>query len=207
MKKRRKVVSLPLFLLLALAFASLCLLPEIGAAGNDTPVTIGAKMENFTLPDINGKQQSFNNLKGKNGTVIVFLSAQCPVVKSYQDRINALAKDYSAKDVNVVGMNSNATESLEYVKTNAGERNYQFPILIDKGNVIADRLKATVTPEVYFFDASGKLVYRGRIDNDRGGENVTSTELRDAIEATLAGKPVAKAEVSAFGCSIKRAAK
>jgi peroxiredoxin len=192
--------------LLVLSFLSLGLLPETSiAARSESAVDIGAKVENFTLADTEGKQRSFNDLKGKNGALIVFMSAQCPVVKAYADRINALAKDYQAKGITVIGMNSNATESLDYVKTNMTERGYAFPMLVDKGNVIADKFGATVTPEVYLFDKEGKLVYRGAIDNDRSGENVTARPLQDAVDATLNGKAVAKTETKAFGCSIKRA--
>jgi peroxiredoxin len=205
MRKRRKTVKFSFLLLLAIAFASLSLLPEIGVARNEKPLAIGAKIENFTLSDVGGKQNSFNELKGKNGAIVIFLSAQCPVVKSYADRINQLAKDYRSKGINIIGMNSNATESLDYVKSNMEERRYAFPMLIDKGNVIADKFGATVTPEVYYFNSDGALVYRGAIDNDRSGENVTAKPLQDALEATLAGKAVEKTEAKAFGCSIKRA--
>jgi peroxiredoxin len=205
MKMQRKLVGISFVLLFALAFV---LMPETGAAlnSNDT-VAVGSKIENFTLADTEGKQRSFNDLKGKNGALVVFMSAQCPVVKAYAERINALTKDYQANGITVIGMNSNATESLDYVKSNMTERSYSFPMLIDKGNVIADKFGATVTPEVYLFDKDGKLVYRGAIDNDRSGENVTARPLQDAVEATLGGKAVAKAETKAFGCSIKRAAK
>ena len=203
-----KLVGIPFVLLLVLSFVSLFLLPETGAARvNGDTVAIGSKVENFTLADTDGKQRSFNDLKGKNGALIVFMSAQCPVVKAYAERINALAKDYQAKGISVIGMNSNATESLDYVKSNMTERSYSFPMLIDKGNVIADKFGATVTPEVYLFDKDGKLVYRGAIDNDRSGENITARPLQDAADATLGGKAVAKTETKAFGCSIKRAAK
>jgi peroxiredoxin len=205
MKMQRKLVGISFVLLFALAFV---LMPETGAAlnSNDT-VAVGSKIENFTLADTEGKQRSFNDLKGKNGALVVFMSAQCPVVKAYAERINALTKDYQANGITVIGMNSNATESLDYVKSNMTERSYSFPMLIDKGNVIADKFGATVTPEVYLFDKDGKLVYRGAIDNDRSGENITARPLQDAVEATLGGKAVAKAETKAFGCSIKRAAK
>ncbi|HYP50642.1 MAG TPA: thioredoxin family protein [Pyrinomonadaceae bacterium] len=208
MKMQSKFVGIPFVLLLVLSFVSLCLLPETGAARvNSDTVAIGSKVENFTLADADGKQRSFNDLKGKNGALIVFMSAQCPVVKAYAERINALTKDYQAKGISVIGMNSNATESLDYVKSNMTERSYSFPMLIDKGNVIADKFGATVTPEVYLFDKDGKLVYRGAIDNDRSGENITARPLQDAVDATVAGKTVAKTETKAFGCSIKRAAK
>ena len=77
-------------------------------------------------------------------------------------------------------------------------------ILKDEGNKIADALGATRTPEAYFIDASNKLLYHGRIDNSRDITQVNSSELRDAIEAALAGKPVPKTTANAFGCSIKR---
>ncbi|HEX8566031.1 MAG TPA: thioredoxin family protein [Pyrinomonadaceae bacterium] len=204
MKMQRKLVGISFVLLFALAFV---LMPDTGTARSSDTVTIGAKVENFTLADTEGKQRSFNDLKGKNGALIVFMSAQCPVVKGYAERINALAKEYGAKGISVIGMNSNATESLDYVKSNMTERSHSFTMLIDKGNVIADKFGATVTPEVYLFDKDGKLVYRGAIDNDRSGENITARPLQDAVDATLAGKAVAKTETKAFGCSIKRAAK
>ena len=173
----------------------------------DSTFAIGAKLDNFSLGDTNGKTQSLNDLKGKNGTVLVFLSAQCPVVKAYTERINQFAGDYQAKGVNIVGINSNSTETVDFIKTVASERNHTFPILIDKGNVLADKLGASYTPEVYFFNAENELVYHGRIDNDRNGTNVTESNLRDALDAILNGKAVAKAEAKGFGCSIKRAEK
>ena len=88
-------------------------------------------MENFSLPDTSGKTHSFNDLKGGNGIAVIFLSAQCPVVKGYNERINQVAADYAAKGINFVGINSNATESLDLVKSHAAE-NYKFPVLIDK---------------------------------------------------------------------------
>lgn len=168
---------------------------------------VGSTLESFTLPDINGTEQSFDKLKGENGAVIVFLSAQCPVVKGYNERINEIANAYQSKGINFIGVNSNATESLEWVKSNATEVGYKFPVLIDKGNVLADKLGATVTPEAYFFNEKNILVYHGAIDNDRSGKNVTDPYLKTAFDAKLAGKPVETTRANAFGCSIKRAEK
>src|SRR5436189_2520486 len=72
---------------------------------------VGSTVENFSLPDTNGKTQSLNDLKGKNGSVVVFLSAQCPVVKGYNERINQLAAEYAVKGITFIGINSNSTES------------------------------------------------------------------------------------------------
>jgi peroxiredoxin len=164
---------------------------------------IGTTLENFSLADTNGKTQSFNDLKGKSGTVIIFLSAQCPVVRAYNERINQLAADYQSKGINFIGINSNYTESLDWVKSHAAE-NYKFPVLIDKGNVLADKLGATVTPEAYYFDSKSVLLYHGAVDNDRSGKAPTDNYLRVAFDASFLGKQIERTRANAFGCSIKR---
>ena len=169
-------------------------------------IEIGATLEDFKLPDTNGTVKSFNELKGKNGAVLIFLSVQCPVVKSYDERIVKLAEDYAAKGINVIGINSNSTESADKVKAHA-EENYKFPVLIDKGNVLADKLGANVTPETYYFNAKNVLVYHGAIDNSRNGDSITDNYLRDAVESNTSGKTVAKTKANAFGCTIKRVMK
>jgi peroxiredoxin len=175
------------------------------AAGAQTPA-VGSTIDTFSLPDINGKTQSLRDLSGKNGAVVVFLSAQCPVVRGYVPRINELAADYQAKGINFIGINSNATEDLNWVRSNVTEYGYKFPVLIDKGGVLADKLGATVTPEVFYIDANGKLMYHGAIDNDRSGKNVTETFLKTAFDASLSGKKIERTSANAFGCSIKKIA-
>ncbi len=169
-------------------------------------LAVGSTLENFKLTDTSGAEKSFNDLKGKNGAVLIFLSVQCPVVKGYDARIVKLAEDYAAKGINVIGINSNSTEGADKVKTHASE-NYKFPVLIDKGNVLADKLGANVTPETFYFNAKNVLVYHGAIDNSRNGENITDNFLRDALDTSLSGKTIAKTSANAFGCTIKRVAK
>jgi peroxiredoxin len=190
-----KRVNFVVTLLLLLACAAVAVTPD---------VPVGSKIEAFSLPDLDGKTRTLDELKGSNGAVIVFLSAQCPVVKGYNARINELAAEYAAKGINFIGINSNSTESLEWVKSNASEVGYKFPVLIDKGNVLADKLGATVTPEAYYIDAKGVLLYHGAIDNDRTGKAVSEAFLKTAFDSSLAGKPIAKTRANAFGCSIKR---
>lgn len=166
-------------------------------------LAVGKSLENFILPDTNGVEKSFNDLKGKNGAVVIFLSAQCPVVKGYNDRINKIAADYQAKGINFIGINSNATESLDWVKSHAAE-NYKFPVLIDKDNVLADKFGANVTPEVFYFNGKNVLMYHGAIDNDRSGKNISDNYLTVAFDSSLNGKAIAKTSSKAFGCTIKR---
>ncbi|HEX8141641.1 MAG TPA: thioredoxin family protein [Pyrinomonadaceae bacterium] len=172
---------------------------------NITAAAIGSTIADFKLSDTSGKEQRLSSLKGKNGTALIFISTQCPVVRDYMERISKLAADYKERGVNVVAINSNASETMDDVKAHAAANNLSFPVLKDKDNKVADQLGAQRTPEVFFLDASNKLVYHGRIDNHRNVSLVISNDLRDAIEATLAGKPVVKTEANAFGCTIKRA--
>ncbi|MDQ2937620.1 MAG: redoxin domain-containing protein [Acidobacteriota bacterium] len=203
--KKLSVVSLMLAALLAIAIAAVASI----ARTNDTDVpaapAIGAAITDFTLPDTNGKEHSLDSLKGKNGAVLIFIAVQCPVSNAYNERMEKLAQDYRARGINVIGINSNVTEPADAVKAHAAAHKMTFVILKDNGNKIADALGATKTPEAYFVAASNKLLYHGRIDNSRDTSQVISNDLRDALDATLSGKPVTKTTANAFGCSIKRA--
>ncbi|HZH34857.1 MAG TPA: redoxin domain-containing protein, partial [Pyrinomonadaceae bacterium] len=162
---RRKSIFLVAILLAFVSMTTAC--SAGGFAAEEGDFAVGTKLENFTLPDLSGTQQSFDKLKGENGAVLVWVSAQCPVVKAYNERINEVADQLKAKGINLIGINSNATESLDYAKSGAKEAGYKFPVLIDKGNVLADKLGASVTPEFYYFDKENVLLYHGALDNDR----------------------------------------
>jgi peroxiredoxin len=167
-------------------------------------VALGSVVEDFTLPDADGNAHTLASLKGSKGTMLIFIATRCPVSNGYNERMRKLADDYRSRGVNVVGINANYNEPAEEVKEHAAKKGLTFTILKDAGNQIADRFDAQYTPEAYLLDASGKLVYHGRIDNSRDGGSITSTDLRDAVESVLAGKAVERPEVKGFGCSIKR---
>jgi peroxiredoxin len=196
-----------LFVLLAIV----CALPVVAASaratdnGSPTPAAIGTTVEDFKLPDADGQEHTLASLKGKNGTVLIFVATRCPVSNAYNERMEKLYEDYKARGVSVIGINANSTEPAEEVKSHAKEKNLNFVILKDSDNKISDRLGAGHTPEVFFLDAAGKLVYHGAIDNAMNPAMVNTNHLRNAIDATLAGKSVERADVKAFGCSIKRA--
>lgn len=186
------------------SFTLVVFLTGLAVAANAQTPAVGSTIESFTLTDTNGKTQTLNDLKGKNGAVVIFLSAQCPVVRGYHERINQLAADYQAKGINFIGINSNSSESLDWVRSNAVEYGFKFPVLIDKNNVLADKLGASVTPEVFYVDTKNTLLYHGAIDNDKYGKNITENYLRTAFEDSLAGKKIARTSANAFGCTIKR---
>ena len=199
MKKLAAVSLMFVLLAIALIVSARTIVADIPA-----PPIIGSTIVDFTLPDASGAVHSLASLKGKNGAVLIFIATQCPVSNGYNERMEKLAQDYKARGINFIGINANSTESAADVKDHAARNNLTFAILKDSGNKIADMLGATRTPEAYFLDAGNKLLYHGRIDNSRDITQVNSSELRDALEATLSGKPVPKATASAFGCSIKR---
>src|ERR1043166_4250450 len=201
----KKQYALALFLgaVLIVAFAAIA---GSGRNASDLPAppAVGTMIDDFTLPDADGASHSLASLKGKNGTVVIFIATKCPVSNAYNDRMEKVFEDYKAKGINVIGINANNTGPAAEVKSHAAEKGLTFTILKDDGNKIADRLGATRTPEAYALDANMKLVYHGRIDNSQKVEGITANDLRDALDEMLAGKTVTKTGGAAFGCTIKR---
>ena len=201
MKKRMvSIVLAALFLITAAVIAGSGRSNEVPA-----PPAIGATVDEFTLPDVNGQEHTLKSLKGKNGIVLIFIAVQCPVSNAYNDRMEKLAEDYKDKGIAVIGINANSSEDVATVKAHAAEKHLTFTILKDAGNKVADKLGAARTPEAYFLDANNKLLYHGRIDNSQNPDAIESSDLRNALESALAGKPIEKPEAKSFGCSIKRA--
>jgi len=201
MKKRMvSIVLAALFLITAAVIAGSGRSNEVPA-----PPAIGATVDEFTLPDVNGQEHTLKSLKGKNGTVLIFIAVQCPVSNAYNDRMEKLAEDYKDKGIAVIGINANSSEDAATIKAHAAEKHLTFTILKDAGNKVADKLGAARTPEAYFLDGNNKLLYHGRIDNSQNPDAIESNDLRNALDSSLTGKPVEKPEAKAFGCSIKRA--
>jgi peroxiredoxin len=201
--KKQYAVSLLVASLVVIALAAVA---GSGRTDNDVPAppTIGTVIDDFKLPDADGKEHSLKSLAGSKGAVVIFIATKCPVSNAYNERMEKLAQEYKAKGINFIGINANNTEPASEVKSHAAEKGLTFTILKDDGNKIADRLGATRTPESYALDANMKLVYHGRIDNSQKVEGVTSEDLRDALNEMLAGKAVTKTGGAAFGCTIKR---
>lgn len=138
-------------------------------------------------------------------TVVIFVSTQCPVSNAYNGRLAALYNDYNSQGVQFAFVNANSTESMSDVEAHEKRVGWPFEVIKDNGNTLADKLGAEHTPEAFVFDRSGALAYHGRVDNSMHEEEVKQRDLRDALDAVLAGRPVPVAETRAFGCSIKRA--
>jgi len=187
--------------------AALFVLSAGSLAAGAATLKIGVPAPDFTLPAASdGKAVALKDLLAKNKAVaVVFVATKCPVSNAYNTRMAALGKEYAAKGIPLVGINSNKTEPAAEVKEHAEKHGFTFPVLKDEGNRIADAYGATKTPEVFVIDPKGNLIYHGRIDeNQDEPANVKSPDLRNALEAILGGKPVPAAETKAFGCTIKR---
>lgn len=167
---------------------------------------VGSKVGDFNVQNLKGESVPFSKLRGQT-TVMTFVSVECPVSNDYNERMTALFKDYGAKGVHFVFVNSNSNENASAVEAHAKQAGFPFPVYKDANNVVADKFGATVTPESYVFNAEGKLVYHGSIDDQRNANNVTEKRLRKALDETMAGKPVSVAETKAFGCTIKKVRK
>ncbi|HLJ15051.1 MAG TPA: redoxin domain-containing protein [Bryobacteraceae bacterium] len=164
---------------------------------------VGSTVSDFTLSDLKGNTVSFSSLRGPT-TVVIFISTRCPISNSFNDRMNDIYEDYSAKGVKFVFINANANESADEVAKHAKSVGFVFPVYKDFNNVVADRFGAQSTPETYVIDHDGVIRYHGYIEDSTNPARVKRHGLKDALDAVLAGQPVATAETKAFGCTIKR---
>ena len=190
-------------LLVTLAVGGVAWLSHTAAAKTE-PLKIGAPMPDFTLKDTTGKEHSLEQYKDKI-VVFNFCTQECPFSRGTDPSINELAKTYAKKGVVFLGVDSNKNLKPEDIQPYIEKTGIPYPILKDTGNKLADAVGARVTPEIYIKNKDGIVVYHGAPD-DRTGPESPPTEhyLKDALEALLAGKPIEKAEVKAWGCGIKR---
>lgn len=170
---------------------------------------IGKRVPNFILPNMNPheglpKELTLYNIKDKKAIVIIFIATRCPVSLDYDERMANLAKEYADKGVMFIGINSNNIEPAAEVTEHAQKKGFTFPVLKDEGNRVADMYEARVTPEVFVVDSNFVLRYHGRIDDSQNPARVNQRDLKNALDALLAGKEPPVKETRAFGCTIKR---
>ena len=172
---------------------------------------LGTKAPDFNLPDtVSDKTVSLDDIASDQATVVMFLCNHCPYVIHVNPEIVRVVKDYQAKGVSFVGISSNDVEnypqdSPDKMKQHAARVGYTFPYLYDETQEVARAYDAACTPDFYVFDGDRRLVYRGRIDSSRpsNGEPLTGKDLRDALDAVLAGEPVTERQYPSGGCNIK----
>jgi peroxiredoxin len=175
-----------------------------GPAAPEPSVEVGGTVAEFTLTDLSGQPQMLASLRGERGTLLLFIATRCPYSNAYNERMEALHRDYAARGIRVIGINPNRTEPAEEVRSHARERGLTFTVLKDEGNRVADYFGASVTPEAYLLDTENVLRYHGRLDADHEKPELNSHELRTALDSLLNGSAIANAGKKAFGCTIKR---
>ncbi len=186
-------------------------LAQGGGAAAPTPLALGAKAPKATvaMKNVDGKTLTIAKAAGKKGTLVFFICNHCPWVKGWQSRIAEVGNAAAAQGIGVIAINANdpaayPEDEFDVMVTRAKEVGYQFPYVVDATSDVARAFGATKTPEAFLFDAKGKLVYHGAIDdNAQHPEQVTSRWLTEAVTAVAAGKPVATGETKALGCGIK----
>jgi peroxiredoxin len=154
-----------------------------------------------------GERYGFERFRDRDALVLIFSSNRCPTAKAYAGRMNELQRDYGPRGVQLVAINSNdphlyPDEDLARMIERAAEDRYVFPYLVDAGQGVARAYGAECTFHVFVLDAERRLRYRGRFDDARLPERVTTHDLRDALEDILAGRDVRRPETRAFGCSL-----
>ncbi|MBI3208285.1 MAG: redoxin domain-containing protein [Candidatus Solibacter usitatus] len=159
----------------------------------------------FELRDIDGLAARFET-SGKT-TVVLFYSTVCPISNEYNQRMNALFRDYSAKGAQFLVVNANWNESAQEMREHSRAAEFVFPVYRDHNNALAERLGASLTPEAFVLDGTGAVRYHGAIDDARNLARVKLQGLRDALESVMAGTKVMQAETKAFGCTIKKVKK
>jgi peroxiredoxin len=172
-------------------------------------LTLGSNAPDFNLPGTDGKTYSLANFSDAKLLVVVFSCNHCPYVIGSEDRIIKFQADYAPKGVAFVAINSNETvghplDSFDHMKQRSKERAFKFPYLRDDSQKVALAYGALRTPDYYVFDAERKLRYTGRMDdNPRNPGKETTHELRDAVDAILAGKTPQVPLTNPIGCNVK----
>jgi peroxiredoxin len=175
-----------------------------------TMLPLGTKAPDFSLVNVDGRTVSLSDFEGAPALVVVFMCNHCPFVKHIALELASFAQQYQAKGVAVVGISSNDVskhpdDSPERMVHEVEERGYTFPYLYDETQEVAQAYRAACTPDFFLFDKNQKLVYRGQFDSSRpnSGIPVTGEDLRKALDAVLADKPVADPQTPSIGCNIK----
>jgi peroxiredoxin len=171
---------------------------------------LGMPAPPFQLPDTNGKLVSRDDFKAAPALLVIFLCNHCPFVKHVRAALAGLVREYQSRGVAVVGISSNDVDAYpdDGPKEMAKEvkaAGYTFPYLFDESQEVAKAYGAACTPDFFVFDAERKLVYRGQMDDSRPGNDrpVTGADLRRALEAVLARRPVSPEQKPSIGCNIK----
>lgn len=178
---------------------------------------LGMHAPDFALPDTTrvGHIVRLSDFAGSPGLLVMFICNHCPFVKHVRAELARLGRDYGSRGISIVAISSNdivahPDDDPEKMAAEANDAGYVFPYLFDETQQVAKAYSAACTPDFFLFDRGRRLVYRGQLDDSRPSKYmdgkvvpVTGQDLRGAMEAVLAGQPVAEPQWPSLGCNIK----
>jgi peroxiredoxin len=180
----------------------------VDAATETAPLSIGSMTPSFEeLLGTDGERYGLSRFADREAIVLIFSSNRCPTAKAYAGRMNDLQADYGTRGVQLLVINSNdphlyPDEDFARMGERAREDGYTFPYVVDPGQAVARAFGATCTFHVFVLDRERRIRYEGRFDSARLAENVTSHDLRNALDDLLAGRDVRVPITRPFGCSL-----
>ena len=162
----------------------------------------------FSLPGVDGSTRSLDDYADADVLAVVWSCNHCPYVLAWEDRLNAIAREYRDRGVRVVAINSNDSrmypeDSFDAMRAHAREKGFVFDYLHDDDQTVADAYSPERTPEVFLFDKDRRLVYHGAIDDSREEAKVERRWFREALDAVLAGRAPEVGETPPVGCTVK----
>ena len=174
-------------------------------------IPLGTIAPEFNLLDtVSDKKLSLNKIKGKKGTLIMFICNHCPFVIHVNEALVAIANEYIKKEIAFIAISSNdivnyPQDSPDKMKILANKEKYPFPYLYDDKQEVAKKYDAACTPDFYLFDDNLKLVYRGQLDDSRPGNGipVTGYDLKKALNNVIENKEIIAIQKPSIGCNIK----
>ncbi len=175
-----------------------------------TMLPLGTTAPDFSLINVNGQTVSRSDFQDAKGLLVIFMCNHCPFVIHLADQLAQFAQDYHDAGLAIVAISSNDVsnhpqDSPEQMVHEAEQRGYIFPYLYDEEQEVAKAYHAACTPDFFLFDGNHQLVYRGQFDSSRpdSGIPVSGEDLRQAVDAMLAGQPVSEDQQPSLGCNIK----
>lgn len=181
------------------------------AATPSVMLALGTPAPAFDLPDVaSGKKLSLESFVGKKALLVMFVSRHCPYVQHVKAELVRIGKDYGARNIGIIAISANNVvnypdDAPAKLKEMAEDSRFTFPLCYDESQEVAKAFSAACTPDFFLFDSDRRLVYRGQLDDSRpsNGEPVTGRDLRNALDAILAGRPVSEHQKPSLGCNIK----
>jgi peroxiredoxin len=175
-----------------------------------TMLPLGTPAPDFRLPDPGGKLVALADFKSAPALAVLFICNHCPYVKHIRAGLAQFGRDYQARGAAIVAISANDVQSHPEdspanMALEAKVAGYTFAYLYDPSQAVAKAYRAACTPDIFLFDSSRRLVYRGQFDASRPGNGipVTGNDLRAAMDAVLEGRPVSQRQTPSIGCNIK----